>query len=170
MSDTQQPWPGAAFGAPKQPSVETHAPADLSRIMQSAPAKKPVRGYHQFELPDSVKESIYWKGADADRFFGMWEPNAGEVRKLIKADADFAEAAKNFIAALGIPCPDGSVQRDEDGAPQLADVTDNTTQVLPWWERLPTKAQTMITSLLIEFINPTADEGKSLRASRKWVG
>lgn len=162
-----------------QPNAEIHDAADLTNLLEQSRATAPAkRGYLRYELPESVTMSMYWKGPDADRFFGMWEPTAGEVRKLAKADADFSETAPNFIAALGVPTPTlkGLVHRgspteaEPEGPPVLADVSDNTAQVMPWWERLPSKAQALVTSMFVELIMPTADEGKSLRDSRKWVG
>lgn len=173
MSDTQhpQPWLGAFSSAPPAQHVaETHAPSDITKLMNPAPPAKRARGYHRFELPESVIHSMHWKGCDADRFFGMWEPTAGEIRKLVKSNADFSDGAQNFIAAIGIPVHGtGVILRGDGNVPMLADVSDNTSQVLPWWERLTPKAQTMITSMFVEFIMPTAEEGESLRASRQWV-
>lgn len=174
MPDNDQPWLGD-FAT--QSNAQMHQTADVSKLMNAEPPAVKKRGYHRYELPESVMESEHWTGCDADRFFGIWEPGAGEVRSLIKQEAEFNEASKNFIAALGVGTPPmGIIQRgppDEhypEGEPMLRDVTDNTAQVMPWWARLSSKGQALITSVFMEMIMPTEEEGKSLRASRKWVG
>jgi hypothetical protein len=161
---------GGFMSAPAtQQQVQTGAPGDLGRMIRDAPPK-PTRGYWSLELPESIVRSMNWTGTDADRAFGMWEPNGAEVRKLVKAGTDFSDGAKNFIAALGVlDQATGKLARDESGKPIMTPA-DSTTAVDPWWHRLTPKAQAMVTSLFVEMIMPTEEEGESLRASRQWVG
>lgn len=121
-------------------------------------------------LPESVTEAMSWGGNDADRVFGIWEPTAGEIRKLTKAGADYSDAASNFVCALGVMDPATNAYAiGEDGLPVLRPV-DNTRDVAPWWARLTPKAQAMIIGIFMGMTMPTEDEGKSLRASKKWRG
>jgi len=153
-------------------NVQTAAPADLGRLINEAPAKT-TRGFHQYRLPDSVRESMHWKGTDADLVFGIWEPNAGEIRKLTKAETDWSDGAKSYIAALGAEdqSPVEGLSVEIRGTYYRAfPGIDNTKHVLPWWSRLSPKAVTLVTSIFVEMIMPTVEEGESLRASRAWVG
>ncbi len=169
MSNENQ-WLGPLGAQASAPNASTHA--DMSSAMRHADAQPaaPTRGYWSIEIPESAVNSMYWKGTDAARFFGLWEPTSGEIRKLVKADADFTNAAQNFVGALGVPGPDGKVLRKPDGSPDLRPVTNSTADVLPWWSLLPSKAQTLVTSMFVEMIMPTEAEGKSMRSSKQWVG
>lgn len=167
MSNENQ-WLGDLNAQASPPNASTHA--DMSAAMaQAKQSSAQTRGYWSLEIPESAVDSMYWKGTDASRFFGMWEPTAGEIRKLVKADADFSDAAQNFVAALGQPGPGGKVLRRPDGSPDLRAVTNSTAEILPWWNMLPSKAQTLVTSMFVEMIMPTEAEGKSMRSSKRWV-
>lgn len=138
--------------SPAASNVTTGAPGDIGAMMREPAPAKPARGYWRFELPESVKDSMYWTGTDADLVFGLWEPTAAEIRTMVKAEAEYSQETKNFIAMIG----------DRP-------VVDNTTEVIPWWERLSPRAQTLVVTEFVALIMPTEAEGKSVRDSKKWV-
>lgn len=174
MSDHQKPnWDQQGFmGAPTQApasNVTTGAPGDIGAMMRAPAPAKPARGYFRFELPESVKDSMHWAGTDADLVFGLWEPQHHEIRSMMKAEAEYEDEAKNYVAALGRLDQEGNIARDENGEPVAYPVTDNTAEVLPWWARLSPKAKALVVVKFVEMISPSIDEVKAVSKSKKWV-
>lgn len=110
-----------------------------------------------FTMPDSVMKSIHFKGEPCDLSFGIREPSTADVKKLVTQDANMEEAAPRFVVRLGDP-------NYEDGVPCTY------REAAAWWARLSPKAKTMVTTVFMEMIVPSEEEGNQLRASKRTVG
>ena len=94
-----------------------------------------------YTLPASVTESIHWTGGPDDLSFGLRDATTAEAKALASRPGSVDDCVE-FIA------------RDDARA---------------WWDRLSPKAKILANRMFVDTLQPTEDEGKSIRASRTWV-
>jgi hypothetical protein len=157
------PWaPGASPPQPQQPPQQpvTQSLADTVASLDKDPGM-PRRPTPVYQLPMSAVDSVHWRGSEGDRSFALSEPNADDIKSMIREEVDWSEAPPRFITHTG---------SDVVGSDGLAVMQPcGYREAQAWWLRLNPKARTLVVALFMGPVVPTEEEGELLRGSRRMI-
>jgi len=126
-----------------------------------------------YEIPKSAMDSVTFKGVEADLYYSVKEPTTAQFMKLVSSGTPPREAVSDYVREIGLPGEDGKVQREPSvdgvpGKPILQRV--GHVQAAQWFARLGTKGQMLVAGMWGELFTPNAEEGESMRGSRRRAG
>ena len=121
-----------------------------------------------YAIPKTAMDSVTFQGVEADLYYSVKEPTTAQFMKLVNSGTPPREAVSDYVREIGVSGEDGKVQRDAAGKPILQRV--GHVQAAQWFARLGTKGQMLVAGMWGELFTPNAEEGESMRGSRRRAG
>jgi len=150
------------MGAPSTSTIKT------AEELVAAPAPAANAPDWAFEIPKSAMDSVSFSGSEADLHYSVKEPSVAQFMKLVTGGTQMRDAVVDFVREIGVPGEDGKVQRGPDGKPIMRSI--GHIDAAKWFARIGTKGQMLVATTWGELFTPTADEGESMRGSRRRAG
>lgn len=158
----------------EQPFMGAPPPIKTAEELVAAPAPDTDGPDWYYEIPKSAMDSVTFKGCEADLYYSVKEPTTAQFMKIVSSGTPPREAVSDYVREIGMPGPDGNVQREpstiegKPGKPILQRV--DHIRAAQWFARLGTKGQMLVAGMWGELFTPNAEEGESMRGSRRRAG
>lgn len=169
---TTPPEPAVGFMGNPSP-VQAKSVADLTREPDPGP---PADYDWEFTLPESVMQSVHWRGTPSDLHFAFAEPTLAQAQQFGRnGGVNGVEIVGDFVRAIGLPDAQGNAQLeptcelDAEGQPVMAAKLRPVTHIesAAWLQRIGTKAVTLVANEWANTFTPSVAEGEATRASKR---